>query len=85
MIRLAVAEQFHGMRMGSRLLIQAMRFALASLEFSGAEAFVVDAIDTRAISFYQHQGLALLEKDGMRLYVLTREIARNLDRSSPQP
>jgi len=85
LVCLAVAEQLQGQYFGGALFDQAMRFTLASLEFSGVEVFVVDAIDTRAISFYQHQGLSLLEKDGMRLYVLTREIARNLDRSSPQP
>lgn len=66
------------MRMGSRLLIQAMRFALASLEFSGAEAFVVDAIDSDAIQFYQRHDLTLLQNDGGRLYILTQRIMETL-------
>lgn len=77
--RLAVSTSAQGQGMGGLLLATAMRHALASLEHSASEVFVVDAIDSTAIAFYQRFGLTLLQEDGARLFIATRKIRAALD------
>lgn len=82
--RLAVSSNVQGLGLGRLLLAQAMRHTLASLQYSGSEVFLVDAIDDNAVRFYERHGLQVLRDDGQRLFIPTRKIAASLDAGSPE-
>lgn len=54
--RLALHRQEHASGLGADLLRDALIRAIAGSRQFGARAVVVDAIDDRAFSFYQHHG-----------------------------
>lgn len=54
--RLALHRQEHGTGLGADLLRDALIRAITGSRQFGARAVVVDAIDDRAFSFYQHHG-----------------------------
>ena len=54
--QLAVDTGYRGRRLGTDLLIDAARRAVAAAEVIGARAIVVQAIDDGARSFYEHFG-----------------------------
>ena len=54
--QLAVDSPYKGRRLGSDLLIDAIRRARAAAEVIGARAIVVQSIDERAKSFYERFG-----------------------------
>lgn len=54
--RLAVAESSQGSGNGGRLLVEALRTTLEAIRVGGGRVIVVDAIDDRAHSFYEHFG-----------------------------
>ena len=79
--RLAVARTEQGKGLGSRLLADALRLAVAAGESAAARLVVVEAIDERATSFYQRHGFtAALE--GSRLYRSMKDIRASLEESS---
>ena len=54
--QLAVDSAYQGRRLGSDLLVDAVRRARAAAEVIGARAIVVQSIDERARSFYERFG-----------------------------
>jgi len=54
--QLAVDTDYRGRRLGSDLLVDAGRRALAAADVIGARAIVVQAIDERAKTFYDRFG-----------------------------
>ena len=74
-LALDVAEQRTGL--GADLLRDALIRAVAGSRQFGARAVVVDALDDRAFSFYQHHGF-LPFPGRLRLYRRTAELERSL-------
>lgn len=73
--RLAVDTIFQGQRIGSLLLAEALRKAYENASVVGSSMIVVDAIDNRAVSFYQAHGFIRLP-ESMRLILPMRTIAQ---------
>lgn len=68
--RLAVDRAYQQQRIGELLLADAARRALAASKTEvGSVLIVVDAIDDRAKSFYQHFGFRRIPDDDRRLYL----------------
>lgn len=72
--RLAVARNFQGQGLGSILLSEALRKAYENANVVGSCMVVVDAIDHKAISFYEAHGFIKLP-ESMRLMLPIRTIA----------
>lgn len=66
--RLAVDRRYQGQRLGSRLLAEALRRAVAAGDAAAARLVVVDAIDDNAVGFYQRWGFIAAPDNPMRLY-----------------
>ena len=78
--QLAVDTDYRGRRLGSDLLIDAVRRALAASELIGARAIVVQAIDERAKSFYARFGFRpFSEREPLMLLLRTSELAALLE------
>lgn len=73
--RLAVAKGRQGQQLGSILLADALRRALASAETVGSSMIVVDALDERAADFYAAHGFVRLP-DSLRLVLPMRVVER---------
>jgi ribosomal protein S18 acetylase RimI-like enzyme len=73
--RLAVAAARQGERLGAMLLADAVRRAYASAAIVGSSMLVVDALDERAVAFYEGNGFVRLP-DSMRLMLPTHTIGR---------
>lgn len=72
--RLAVDQTQHGKGLGAVLLASALRKAFDSADTVGSSMVVVDAIDDRAISFYEAHGFVRLGKSS-RLAIAMRSLA----------
>jgi ribosomal protein S18 acetylase RimI-like enzyme len=72
--RLAVSTAFQGQRLGSLLLAEALRKTYENASIVGASMVVVDAINERAVRFYQAHGFIKLP-ESMRLVLPVRSIA----------
>ena len=78
--QLAVDAEHQGRRLGSDLLIDATRRALAASDLIGARAIVVQAIDERAKSFYARFGFRpFSEREPLMLLLRTSELAALLE------
>ena len=78
--QLAVDAEHQGRRLGSDLLIDAARRALAASDLIGARAIVVQAIDERAKSFYARFGFRpFSEREPLMLLLRTSELAALLE------
>ncbi|MGH9299561.1 MAG: GNAT family N-acetyltransferase [Acidimicrobiales bacterium] len=75
--RLAVANSEQGRGLGSRLLAEALRMAVAAGEAAAARLVVVDAIDDRAAEFYRRHGF-VEALDTMRLYRRMKDVRASL-------
>lgn len=73
--RLAVSTIFQGQRLGSLLLAEALRKAYENASVVGSSMIVVDAIDDRAVRFYQAHGFIKLP-ESMRLILPMRTITQ---------
>ncbi len=73
--RLAVAADRHGQGLGTVLLVNALRRALASSETVGSSMVVVDALDEAAAAFYSAHGFVKLP-DSLRLVLPMRAVER---------
>lgn len=71
--RLAVDQKYHGLGFGESLLFDAFSRALRSEIASFA--FIVDAKDEKAESFYERYGFTLLPSAGRRMFKSMSEIA----------
>lgn len=72
--RLAVDQTQHGKGLGAVLLASALRKAFDSADTVGSSMVVVDAINDRAISFYEAHGFVRLGKSS-RLAIAMRSLA----------
>ena len=72
--RLAVDQNQHGKGLGGVLLANALRKAFESADTVGSSMVVVDAIDDRAISFYEAHGFIRVGQSS-RLAIATRSVA----------
>lgn len=72
--RLAVSEKSQGKGIGSLLLAKALQKAFENSAVVGSSMIVVDAIDDRAVSFYQAHGFIKLP-ESMRLILPMQTIA----------
>ena len=77
--RLAVDERYQGRGLGSLLLAQALRKAVAAGEVVAARLVVVDAIDEVATGFYLHHGFIRVPEYPSRLYRRMKDIRASLD------
>lgn len=76
--RLAVDRRHQGRRVGSRLLAEALRRAVAASDTAAARLVVVDAIDDQAAAFYRRWGFIEVPENPHRLYRKIADIRRSL-------
>lgn len=76
--RLAVDRRYQGRGVGSRLLAEALRRAIAASDTAAARLVVVDAIDEAAGHFYRRWGFIDTPKNPDRLYRKMSDIRRSL-------
>lgn len=77
--RLAVDRRHQRQRLGSRLLAEALRLAVAASDTAAARLVVVDAIDDQAAAFYRRWGFIDVPESPNRLF---RKIG-DIRKSSP--
>jgi predicted N-acetyltransferase YhbS len=77
--RLAVDRRHQRQRLGSRLLAEALRGAVAASDAVAARLVVVDAIDDEAAGFYRRWGFIDVPDNPHRLYRKISEIRRSLE------
>jgi GNAT superfamily N-acetyltransferase len=77
--RLAVDLRRQRARLGSRLLAEALRLAVAASDTVAARLVVVDAIDDRAASFYRRRGFIDTPENPLRLYRKVADIRRSME------
>lgn len=77
--RLAVDRRHQRQRLGSRLLAEALRKAVAASDAVAARLVVVDAIDDEAAGFYRRWGFLDVPDNPHRLYRKITEIRRSLE------
>ena len=77
--RLAVDVRCQGQRLGSRLLSEALRRAVAASDAAAARLVVVDAIDEAAVGFYQRWGFIDAPDNPRLLYRKMSDVRASLD------
>lgn len=77
--RLAVDRRFQGRQLGTRLLAEALRRAVAASDAAAARVVVVDAIDERAARFYRRRGFIASPEDPLRLFRKISDIRRTIE------
>ena len=82
--RLAVDHRHQGKRVGSRLLAEALRRAVAASDVAAARLVVVDAIDDRAAAFYRRRGFIDVPENPRRLFRKMSDIRRSQDPKGPE-
>lgn len=80
--RLAVDQRYQGRRLGSRLLSEALRRAIAASDAAAARLVVVDAIDDDAARFYRRWGFIDTPDNPRRLYRKMSDVRANLPEDS---
>ena len=82
--RLAVDRRFAGQGLGASLLQHAMLKGLEASRIIGARAFIVDAIDDAAESFYGRFGFTRMPPSSKRaMYLLTKDAEATVRQQSP--
>jgi len=66
--RLAVDHRHQGRRLGSRLLAEALRRAVAASDVAAARLVVVDAVDEDAAGYYRRWGFVAVPETPLRLF-----------------
>lgn len=79
--RLAVDESEQGAGLGTRLLADALRMAVAAGDAAAARLVVVDAIDDRAAQFYRQHGFTGTLDHPLRLYRRMKDVRASLQRA----
>lgn len=77
--RLAVDRQQQGKGLGSLLLAEALRKAVAAGEAAAARLIVVDAIDEDAAHFYERHGFVRVPEHSLRLYRRMKDVSASLN------
>jgi GNAT superfamily N-acetyltransferase len=72
--RLALIEPLQGHGLGSTLLSDALTRALNAIEVVGGRFIVVDSIDARAASFYEHHGFLASSNNRERLLISANRV-----------
>ncbi len=76
--RLAVDRSHQRRRLGSRLLAEALRRAVAASDAAAARLVVVDAIDEDAAAFYRRWGFIEVPEHPHRLFRKMADVRRSL-------
>ena len=76
--RLAVDRRHQRQRLGSRLLAEALRLAVAASDAAAARLVVVDAIDDDAAAFYRRWGIIDVPENPQRLFRKISDIRNSL-------
>lgn len=76
--RLAVDLRYEGQRLGSRLLAEALRRAVAASDAAAARLVVVDAIDDAAAAFYRRWGFIDAPDNPRRLYLKMSDVRASI-------
>jgi predicted GNAT family N-acyltransferase len=76
--RLAVSLEFRGMRLGERLLVDALARSLDASARVGSIAVIVDAIDDSAAAFYEQYGFKGFPEMPRRLFMSMKNISASL-------
>ena len=76
--RLAVDKSYHGKGLGKALLKQALLKSVHAAEIAGLRAVLVHAKDESAKLFYQKFGFTAAPFDDYHLYLLIKDIEKNL-------
>ncbi len=79
--RLAVDRRHQGQGLGSRLLAESLRRAVAASDAVAARLVVVDAIDDNAAAFYRRRGFIDIPENPRRLFRKIADIRRSLEPS----
>lgn len=79
--RLAVDRGHQRRGLGSRLLAQALRHAVAASDAAAARLVVVDAIDEQAAAFYRRRGFVDVPENPLRLFRKVADVRRSLEGS----
>ena len=79
--RLAVDLRHQHNRLGSRLLAEALRLAVAASDAAAVRLVVVDAINERAAGFYRDRGFIDVPENPLRLYRKVSDIRTSLEAS----
>ncbi|NJM18327.1 MAG: GNAT family N-acetyltransferase [Richelia sp. RM2_1_2] len=77
--RLAVDQTYQGKGMGELVLIDALKRVLEATSQVASLAVVVEAIDEKAVSFYQKYGFRPFLQYPLKLYLPTKLIAENFN------
>lgn len=80
--RLAVDLRYQGKQLGSRLLAEALRLAVAASDAAAARLVVIDAIDEHAAKFYRERGFVDLPENPLRLFRKISDLRRSLEAAS---
>ncbi len=81
--KLALAEDLHGLRLGSELLVVALDTIVGAARRAGGKFVVVDAIDDNAADFYAHHEFEPMPDNPHRLVRKLSTIARALGQPWP--
>jgi GNAT superfamily N-acetyltransferase len=79
--RIAVAKEHQGRGVGAGLIKDAMTRVASIAETIGIRAFVAHAKDEKARSFYEHFGFASSPTNQLHLFILIKDIERQLIKS----
>lgn len=77
--RLAIHKDFHGQKLGSGLLLDAIRRTLQASDIAGIRALLVHAKDENAKAFYEHFGFEAFTGEPLTLYRLLKDIRLMLE------
>ncbi len=75
--RLAVDQANRGLRLGERLLIDALRRSLTASQTVASVAVIVDAKDTAGVAFYLRYGFIPFPDQPLRLFLPMKTVAQS--------
>lgn len=81
--RLAVDDRYKGKGIGASLLQDALLKGIEAADIIGSRAFLVDALNEDAQSFYGRFGFTVLPGSGRAMYILTKDARRTVEEASP--
>ena len=76
--RLALDESLHGTGLGAQLLVDALSRIVGAVEAAGGRYIVVDAIDDRAVAFYEHFGFTRTSDVAFRMFMRVSDAKASL-------
>ncbi|HEX9368238.1 MAG TPA: GNAT family N-acetyltransferase, partial [Vicinamibacterales bacterium] len=74
--RLAVDRSYRGLRLGERLLIDALRRSLVASQVIASVAVIVDAKDQAGVAFYLRYGFLAFPDQPLRLFLPMKTVAQ---------